>query len=256
MKNIQCQQAAYYVLDFAVKTVFGIKSKYVYLLSTGPFNGICYTNGTTGYEPRTNGVGDSNKLARGNSRKDLTPLMNAANKLDTEEKKQLQQQTPWYGKSPDEGVECDEGNHTADEDEDRRVVLQLKREGTVKDLTQKLTAQNLIPNSPVEEKVSRLVSSGFVTYFRLYNYTRHANCFWFWQLQDRRRKRFDLKSKGGSGQVEVEGRRPQVADERQLAKTNRSQEVGERASLGGARQQAQEATESLRPGLYRSQLGR
>ncbi|XP_031779581.1 uncharacterized protein LOC100115129 isoform X2 [Nasonia vitripennis] len=121
-----------------------------------PFNGICYTNGTSGYEPRTNGVGDSNKLARGNSRKDLTPLMNAANKLDTEEKKQLQQQTPWYGKSPDEGVECDEGNHTADEDEDRRVVLQLKREGTVKDLTQKLTAQNLIPNSPVEEKVSRI----------------------------------------------------------------------------------------------------
>lgn len=78
----------------------------------------------------------------------MTPLMNAANKLDSEEKK------PWYGKSPDEGVECDEGNHT-DEDEDRRVVLQLKREGTVKDLTQKLASQNLIPSSPVEEKVSR-----------------------------------------------------------------------------------------------------
>ena len=93
--------------------------------------------------------------------------MNAANKLDTEEKKQQQQQQqnnqqqtpPWLGKSPDEGVECDEGNHTADEDEDRRVVLQLKRENTVKDLTQKLTAQNLIPSSPVEEKVSRWVLS-------------------------------------------------------------------------------------------------
>lgn len=109
-----------------------------------------YTNGTSGYEGRTNGVGDSNKLSRVSSRKDLTPLMNAANKLDTEEKKQQ----PWYGKSPDEGVECDEGNHT-DEDEDRRVVIQLKRENTVKDLTQKLTAQNLIPSSPVEEKVSR-----------------------------------------------------------------------------------------------------
>lgn len=72
--------------------------------------------------------------------------MNVANKLDSEEKK------PWYGKSPNEGV--GESNHT-DEDEDRRVLLQPKREGTVKDLTQKLAAQNLIPSSPVEEKVSR-----------------------------------------------------------------------------------------------------
>lgn len=101
-----------------------------------------YTNGTN-YNDSS-----SNKICRVNSRKDLTPLMNVANKLDSEEKK------PWYGKSPDEGVECDEGNHT-DEDEDRRVLVQMKREGTVKDLTQKLVAQNLIPSSPVEEKVSR-----------------------------------------------------------------------------------------------------
>ncbi|KAJ8673069.1 hypothetical protein QAD02_004330, partial [Eretmocerus hayati] len=120
----------------------------------GTCNGVRYTNGTTQFDGRTNG--ESNKLSRVSSRKDLTPLMNAANKLDSEEKNKLQQQQPpWYGKSPDEGVECDEGNHT-DEDEDRRVVLQLKRENTVKDLTQKLTAQNLIPNSPVEEKVSRV----------------------------------------------------------------------------------------------------
>lgn len=125
---------------------------------SGPFNGIRYTNGTAVH---TNGVSnnDSNKLSTritNGRNKDLTPLMNAANKLDSEEKKQQQQ--PWYGKSPDEGVECDEGNHT-DEDEDRRVVLQLKRENTVKDLTQKLTAQNLIPTSPVsEEKVSRFAS--------------------------------------------------------------------------------------------------
>ncbi|XP_070167509.1 FH1/FH2 domain-containing protein 3 isoform X1 [Polyergus mexicanus] len=105
-----------------------------------------YTNGTS-YE--RNADSPSNKLSRTNSRKDLTPLMNAANKLDSEEKK------PWYGKSPNEGVEYDENNHT-DEDGDRRVVLQLKREGTVKDLTQKLAAQNLIPSSPVEEKVSRI----------------------------------------------------------------------------------------------------
>ncbi|XP_063982682.1 FH1/FH2 domain-containing protein 3 isoform X6 [Diachasmimorpha longicaudata] len=113
----------------------------------GPFvsNGSRYTNGTT-YERNDS---SSNKISRANSRKDLTPLMNVANKLDSEEKK------PWYGKSPDEGVECDEGNHT-DEDEDRRVLVQMKRDGTVKDLTQKLTAQNLIPSSPVEDKVSRI----------------------------------------------------------------------------------------------------
>ena len=87
--------------------------------------------------------------------------MNAVNKLDSEEKQKQQLQPTWYGKSPDEGVECDEGNHTDEESnnsEERRVVLQLKRENTVKDLTQKLTAQqNLLPTSPVEEKVSRLV---------------------------------------------------------------------------------------------------
>ncbi|XP_046735667.1 FH1/FH2 domain-containing protein 3 isoform X7 [Diprion similis] len=116
--------------------------------SSFPTNGHRYANGSP-YDGNTDS--SSNKLSRGGSRKDLTPLMNAANKLDSEEKK------PWYGKSPDEGVECDEGNHTDDdEDRDRRVVLQVKREGTVKDLTQKLAAQNLIPTSPVEDKVSRI----------------------------------------------------------------------------------------------------
>nr|XP_046470313.1 FH1/FH2 domain-containing protein 3 isoform X3 [Neodiprion pinetum] len=116
--------------------------------SSLPTNGHRYANGSP-YDG--NADSPSNKLSRGSSRKDLTPLMNAANKLDSEEKK------PWYGKSPDEGVECDEGNHTDDDEErDRRVVLQVKREGTVKDLTQKLAAQNLIPTSPVEDKVSRI----------------------------------------------------------------------------------------------------
>ncbi|XP_051169874.1 uncharacterized protein LOC127287142 isoform X1 [Leptopilina boulardi] len=109
-------------------------------------NGLRYTNGSS-YDRNVDST--SNKLSRVNSRKDLTPLMNAANKLNSEEKK------PWYGRSPDEGVECDDGNQS-DDDQDRRVVLQLKREGTVKDLTQKLAAQNLIPSSPVEEKVSRI----------------------------------------------------------------------------------------------------
>ncbi|KAK0181729.1 hypothetical protein PV327_003985 [Microctonus hyperodae] len=109
-------------------------------------NGMRYTNGAT-YE-RNNDI-SSNKISRVNSRKDLTPLMNAANKLDSEEKK------PWYGKNRDEGVECDEGNHT-DEDDDRRVLVQMKRDGTVKDLTQKLAAQNLIASNTSEEKISRI----------------------------------------------------------------------------------------------------
>uniref|UniRef100_A0ABD2XR27 FH1/FH2 domain-containing protein 3 n=1 Tax=Trichogramma kaykai TaxID=54128 RepID=A0ABD2XR27_9HYME len=123
------------------------------------FNGgVRYTNGTT--------IESSNKLSgrqvvlTGHNKPDLmTPLMNAANKLDSEEKQKQQ----WYGKSPDEGVECDEGNHTDEEDEsDRRVMLQLKRENTVKDLTQKLAAaqqqSSLIQsqNGAAEEKISRI----------------------------------------------------------------------------------------------------
>ena len=94
----------------------------------------------------------SNKLSRISSRNDLTPLMNVVNKLNSDDKKQ----SSWYASKNegDEGVECDEGNHT-DEDEDRRVALQLKKENTVKDLTQKLSAQNLISSSCVEEKLTR-----------------------------------------------------------------------------------------------------
>ncbi|XP_057319760.1 FH1/FH2 domain-containing protein 3 isoform X3 [Microplitis mediator] len=125
-------------------------------------NGLRYTNGSSAYD--RNNDSPSNKVPRANSRKDLTPLMNAANKLDSEEKKPLPPQTPspvvWYGKNPDEStgsIECNELlNHTTNEDEDRRVLVQIKREGTVKDLTQKLAAQNLIPSSPVEDKVSRI----------------------------------------------------------------------------------------------------
>ncbi|XP_074108266.1 formin homology 2 domain containing isoform X4 [Cotesia typhae] len=124
-------------------------------------NGLRYTNGSSAYD--RNSDSPSNKVPRANSRKDLTPLMNAANKLDSEEKKPpAQSPSPvvWYGKNPDEitgGIECNELlNHTTNEDEDRRVLVQIKREGTVKDLTQKLAAQNLIPSSPVEDKVSRI----------------------------------------------------------------------------------------------------
>ncbi|CAB0028178.1 unnamed protein product [Trichogramma brassicae] len=124
------------------------------------FNGgVRYTNGTTTIES-SNKLSGRQVVVTGHNKPDLmTPLMNAANKLDSEEKQKQQ----WYGKSPDEGVECDEGNHTDEEDEsDRRVMLQLKRENTVKDLTQKLAAaqqqSSLIQsqNGAAEEKISRI----------------------------------------------------------------------------------------------------
>ncbi|XP_033224788.1 FH1/FH2 domain-containing protein 3 isoform X2 [Belonocnema kinseyi] len=89
-----------------------------------------------------------NEVFRVNSRKDLTSLFNAENKFNSEERKS------WYGRSPDAKGECDNENQIYNEG-DHRVVLQFKREGTVKDLTQKLAAQNLISSSSVEEKVSR-----------------------------------------------------------------------------------------------------
>lgn len=118
-----------------------------------------YTNGAPPYEVIANGNGsshahESNRLTRASSRKDLKPLLNAANKFDSEAKNQTAQST-WYPKSPDENVQ----DIHADQEQDVRVMLQLKRENTVKDLTQKLAAQHLISAnaSPAEEKVSRFV---------------------------------------------------------------------------------------------------
>lgn len=90
-------------------------------------------------------------LNRNSSRKDLTPLLNAVNKLDSEEA--LKQ--PWI-LSMIQNQENMEENESANENE-RNLLLQLKRENTVKDLTQKLANQNIL-HSPSDEnnKLNRI----------------------------------------------------------------------------------------------------
>ena len=109
----------------------------------------------------------SNKLQhRTSSRKDMTPLLNAVNKMqDTKSGQESPEgngilKKPWvlsmmYGKNSgeeggDEGLL--DGENDADDaaSTERKKILQLKRENTVKDLTQKLSSQNII-HSPVEE---------------------------------------------------------------------------------------------------------
>lgn len=113
---------------------------------------ICYFKGTY-----TNGL-QQRLINRTSSRKDLTPLLNAVNKLDSEETLGKQ---PWilpyspYDQSeePNQNVEDSENTN----DNDRNVLLQLKRENTVKDITQKLASQNMIHSPQSEEnKISRI----------------------------------------------------------------------------------------------------
>lgn len=89
----------------------------------------------------------NNGLNRNSSRKDLTPLMNAVNKLESDEK-------PWIY-SMIENQENLEDADKANENE-RDVLLQLKRENTVKDLTQKLANQNMMHSPSEENKVNRI----------------------------------------------------------------------------------------------------
>lgn len=97
---------------------------------------------------------------RTTSRKDLTPLMNAVNKLDTEEQNNLTKQ-PWilsmmYQKTMDEqNQENVEDADNANENE-RNLIMQLKKENTVKDLTQKLSSQNIIHSPSEENKINRI----------------------------------------------------------------------------------------------------
>lgn len=74
--------------------------------------------------------------------------MNAANKLDSEEKQ------PWiYSMIENQGnVEDDENAN----ENDKNVLLQLKRENTVKDLTQKLANQNIMHSPSEENKINRI----------------------------------------------------------------------------------------------------
>lgn len=83
--------------------------------------------------------------------------MNAVNKLDSEESLTKQ---PWilsmmYGKSEDQNEENMSDSENANENE-RKMLLQLKRENTVKDLTQKLANQNILHSPSEENKVNRI----------------------------------------------------------------------------------------------------
>lgn len=93
----------------------------------------------------------NNVLNRSTSRNDLTPLMNAVNKLDSEDSLNKQ---PWilsmmYNKQNKQAEESENEN-------ERNLLLQLKRENTVKDITQKLANQNILHSPPDENKVNRI----------------------------------------------------------------------------------------------------
>lgn len=98
-------------------------------------------------------------INRSTSRKDLTPLLNAVNKLDSEENGLTKQ--PWilsrmYGSIGDQNnQENNEDDENGNENE-RNLLLQLKRENTVKDLTQKLSNQNMIHSPTEENKINRI----------------------------------------------------------------------------------------------------
>ncbi|CAG9824324.1 unnamed protein product [Phaedon cochleariae] len=102
-------------------------------------------NYTNTYQQR---ISNGNSLTKNTSRKDLTPLMNAVNKLDLEEKQ------PWiYSMMKDQEIEGESENTNENE---RDVLLQLKRENTVKDLTQKLANQNILHSPSEENKINRI----------------------------------------------------------------------------------------------------
>lgn len=100
-------------------------------------------------------------MNRTNSRKDLTPLLNAVNKLDSEEQNGISKQ-PWilsmmYQKTnnndQNENNNCDDIENT--NENERNLIMQLK-ENTVKDLTQKLTNQNILHSPSEESKINRI----------------------------------------------------------------------------------------------------
>lgn len=98
------------------------------------------------------------QLSRNSSRKDLTPLMNAVNKLDSTEEGILKK--PWvlqmmYGKPTDDNNENNDDNADNTNENDRKMLI-LKRENTVKDLTQKLASQNILHSPSDEGKINRI----------------------------------------------------------------------------------------------------
>lgn len=103
-------------------------------------------------------IANGNLLNRNSSRKDLTPLMNAVNKLESEEGLTKQ---PWilsmmYNKSTEDQNEQNISDSENANENERKMLLQLKRENTVKDLTQKLANQNILHSPSEENKVNRI----------------------------------------------------------------------------------------------------
>lgn len=114
---------------------------------------------TNGNNINNNNNNNNNVLNRTSSRKDLTPLLNAVNKLDTEEQNGLSKQ-PWilsmmYQKNDQNDNNVDDIENT--NESERNLIIQLK-ENTVKDLTQKLTNQNILhsPSSDDNNKINRI----------------------------------------------------------------------------------------------------
>ncbi|KAF5302687.1 hypothetical protein FQA39_LY10183 [Lamprigera yunnana] len=94
-------------------------------------------------------------LNRTSSRKDITPLRNAVNKLDSDENNLTKQ--PWilsmmYG---NKSIDDENQENIEDANDNDRKIL-LKRENTVKDLTQKLSNQTSINNNFEENKINRI----------------------------------------------------------------------------------------------------
>ncbi|KAI4471690.1 formin y 2 domain containing isoform i [Holotrichia oblita] len=121
-----------------------------------------YDNCTNGLQQR---LANGNLLNRNSSRKDLTPLLNAVNKIESEENGLAKQ--PWilpmmYGNKPQQ-TQNDDPKQVNDDplelanEDDRNLLLQLKKENTVKDLTQKLANQNAIIHTPPDDsKINRV----------------------------------------------------------------------------------------------------
>ncbi|XP_066260324.1 FH1/FH2 domain-containing protein 3 [Euwallacea similis] len=93
----------------------------------------------------TNG---SNLLNKTPSRKDMTPYLNALNRLESEDS--LKQ--PWIMSMIQNQEGLEESDITSENE--RNILMQLKKENTVKDITQKLANQSIL-QSPTEEKVNR-----------------------------------------------------------------------------------------------------
>lgn len=91
------------------------------------------------------------RLSNGNkisNRKDMTPYLNAMNKMDSEEKQ------PWIMSM----IQSQEGLQESDiaNENDRNILLQLKKDNTIKDITQKLANQSIVQSPTEEMKVNRL----------------------------------------------------------------------------------------------------